>query len=159
MGTGKYFFMLLLTFLTFVSLTKLVFKLPVARYHIVILVVFMIFALIVLIGFYHESYSSYWLGTILFAIILAYMIYLYYHVISYYLVWLAVSSALAFITCVSSIKSEEEEYKELIEKRAEIEKQLGRLDEEIPRVEIIKEDKKPAKKSSKKKSKKKSSKK
>lgn len=150
MGVGKYFFVLMLALITFISLIKLMFKLPVVKYQLGFLVVFMLFALIIAIGFYYDSHSAYWLGAILFAFILADMIYLYYHVSSYYLVWLAVSASLGFIICVSSIKTEEEEFEELQEKRAEIEKQLGNLEKETPKVEIIKEEKKPAKKKSKK---------
>lgn len=145
MGVGKYFLILVFMSVTFLALIDLVFKLPVVRYELALLTIFLIVAIAVAVGFYYERQGAYYLGVIFFAANLINMIYLYYRVTSYSLVWLAIASALGFIVSVSSIGKKEEGFGELEEKREAIEKQLRGEEKEIPKVEIIRDEKKPRK--------------
>jgi len=141
MGIGKYSFILIVMLVTFLALIDLVFALPVARYQFLLILVFMFFAFLIVVGVYFDAGWSYWLGSLFFGLNLLNLIYLYFRVSSYSLVWYAVGSALGFIVCVSAIKSEEEEFAELDERNSEIDRQIGQLEEETPKVEIIRDEK------------------
>ena len=160
MGVAKYLLLVIIMLVLFLSLINLTFKLPVARYEIILTGIFMIFALIVAIGFYADSNWGYVLGAIFFALNLLNLIYLYYRVSSRSLVWYGIAGALGFLISVASIGKKEKLAIYKAEKKEEVKKEIGRIEKEKPKVEIIKDElpktvAKPAKKTKKRKGRKK----
>jgi len=140
MGVGKYILMLIVMLVLFLSLVNLAFDLPVARYEVILIAILLFVAIIAAVGIYADSNWGYILGVILFALNLLHLVYLYFRISSPALVWYGVTGALGFLISTASIKREEEMKMYGTEKEKEVGKEIGRI-EEIPKVEIIKDEK------------------